>query len=52
MDVELSMGQMIDDVRLACNDKNKVVFFGHTGGVLINVGELLEFGRNVMGGGR
>lgn len=52
LDVELSMGQMIDDVRLACNDKNKVVFCGHTGGVLLSVDEVVEFGRKEMGGGR
>ncbi len=52
MDVELSMGQMIDDVKLACNDKHKVEFLGHTGGVLLNVDEVAEFGRKVMGGGR
>lgn len=52
LDVELNMGQMIDDVRLACNDKHKVVFLGHTGGVLLSVDEIIRFGREQMGGGR
>lgn len=51
MDVELSMGQMTDDVCVASNDREKVVFYGHTGGVLLNVGELEEFAKTVMGGG-
>lgn len=50
MDVELNMGQMVPDVQLACNDKNKVDFFGHTGGVLITVDEVVEFGKKIMGG--
>jgi 2-oxoglutarate ferredoxin oxidoreductase subunit alpha len=40
--VEMSMGQMIDDVRLSlCADK-KVNFFGRTGGVIPNPSEVLE----------
>ncbi len=50
LDVELNMGQMVPDVQLACNDKNKVDFFGHTGGVLITVEEVVEFGKKIMGG--
>ena len=41
---------MVPDVQLACNDKNKVDFFGHTGGVLITVEEVVEFGKKIMGG--
>ena len=50
MDVELNMGQMVPDVQLACNDKNKVDFFGHTGGILITVEEVIAFGKKIMGG--
>lgn len=50
MDVELNMGQMVPDVQLACNDKNKVDFFGHTGGILITVEEVVAFGKKIMGG--
>lgn len=52
MDVELNMGQMVPDIQLACNDKNKVDFFGHTGGVLITVDEIVEYGKKIMGGAR
>jgi 2-oxoglutarate ferredoxin oxidoreductase subunit alpha len=48
--VEMSMGQMVPDVKVACNDKNKVVFYGRTGGVLIGVEEILKFSRSIMGG--
>lgn len=52
LDIELNMGQMVPDVQLACNDKNKVDFFGHTGGVLITVEEVIEFAKKIMGGGK
>ena len=48
--VELSMGQMVPDVQLSCNDKYKVVFFGHTGGVLLTIVEVVEFAKSIMGG--
>ena len=50
LDVEMSMGQMADDVKLACNDKNKVVFYGRTGGIILTPEEVVEFGKSVMGG--
>lgn len=34
MSVELNMGQMIDDVKLAVNGRKPVEFFGRTGGVM------------------
>ncbi len=40
--VEMSMGQMIDDVKLAINCKCPVGFFGHTGGVIPTPAEVLE----------
>ncbi|MGN0612976.1 MAG: 3-methyl-2-oxobutanoate dehydrogenase subunit VorB [Porcipelethomonas sp.] len=40
--VELSMGQMIDDVKLAVKCKLPVEFFGRTGGNLPAVGDILE----------
>ena len=48
--VEMSMGQMVDDVKLACNDKYKVEFFGRCGGVIINTDEVVEFAKSVIGG--
>lgn len=50
MDVEMSMGQMVDDVKVACNDKNKVTFYGRTGGVILTPEEVVEYGKSVMGG--
>ena len=32
--VEMSMGQMVDDVRLAVNGKKPVEFYGRTGGMI------------------
>lgn len=40
--VEMSMGQMIDDVKLAIECKKPVLFFGHTGGVVPTPAEVLE----------
>ncbi len=39
--VEMSLGQMVDDVRLAVNGKRPVSFFGRTGGMIPGVGEIL-----------
>ncbi len=41
LDVEMSMGQMIDDVRLATECRIPVTFFGHTGGVVPTPAEVL-----------
>lgn len=41
MSVEMSMGQMVDDVRLAVNGKKPVHFFGRTGGVIPSVEEVI-----------
>ncbi len=50
MAVEMSAGQMVPDIAYACNDKNKVVFYGRTGGMIPTVDEIVEFGRKSMGG--
>lgn len=50
MTVEMSMGQMVHDVKIACNDKEKVVFYGRAGGVILTPEEVIEFGKSVMGG--
>lgn len=39
--VEMSMGQMVDDVRLAVNGKRPVYFFGRTGGIIPSVEEVI-----------
>ncbi|MBQ4347610.1 MAG: 3-methyl-2-oxobutanoate dehydrogenase subunit VorB [Firmicutes bacterium] len=48
--VEMSLGQMIDDVCLAVNDRNKVKFFGRTGGMLFTPEDVCEFLEKEMGG--
>lgn len=50
LDVEMSMGQMVPDVAVACNDKHKVEFYGRTGGMVPTVDEIVGFGKKVMGG--
>ena len=41
LSVEMNMGQMIDDVRLAVNGQAPVEFFGRTGGVIPTPAEVL-----------
>jgi pyruvate/2-oxoacid:ferredoxin oxidoreductase alpha subunit len=52
--LELSTGQMVEDVRLAVSGRRPVLFYGRSGGVLPTVDEILtqieEFGRGVEGG--
>lgn len=52
LDVEMSMGQMAADVAYACNDREKVAFYGRTGGNVPTVDEIAEFARKHMGGDR
>ena len=42
MVVELNMGQMVDDVKLATQCKKEVHFFGRTGGVIFTPDEVAE----------
>ena len=41
LSVEMNMGQMVDDVRLAVNGRRPVEFFGRTGGVIPTPVEVL-----------
>lgn len=41
--VELSMGQMVEDVRLAVNGNKPVEFFGRAGGNVMMPGDLVKF---------
>jgi len=49
--VEMSMGQMVDDVRLAVNGRKPVEFFGHTGGIVPTPAEVVEAVK-AMGGAK
>ncbi len=42
LSVELNMGQMVDDVKLAINCKKPVYFYGRTGGVLMTPDEVVN----------
>lgn len=41
--VELSMGQMVEDVRLSVNGKKPVVFFGRSGGNVMTSEDIADF---------
>lgn len=49
--VEMSMGQMVDDVRLAVNGRRPVNFFGHTGGIIPTPEEVLVCLEKIDAGG-
>ena len=42
LSVEMNMGQMVDDVRLAVNGKTKVEHFGRVGGIIPTSDEIVE----------
>ena len=48
--VEMSMGQMIDDVKLACECKVPVKFFGKAGGVVPTSHEITDAIKELAGG--
>lgn len=48
--VEMSMGQMIDDVKLAISCSKPVSFFGHTGGIIPTPDEIYNQIRSICGG--
>ena len=50
--VEPSMGQMVDDVRLAVNGKVPVEFFGRAGGIVPTLAEVLDEIKALSGGAR
>ena len=52
LSVEMSMGQMVDDVRLTVEGKVPVGFFGRTGGVIPRPSEVVEAVMKMAGGDR
>lgn len=50
--VEMSMGQMIDDVKLAIDCNRPVRFFGHTGGIIPTPAEVLAEIVKMTGGAK
>ncbi len=49
--VEMSNGQMVDDVRLAVNGKKPVYFYGRTGGIVPSKAEIYAEVRKILEGG-
>lgn len=52
LDVEMSAGQMVDDVRLSVNGKVPVEFFGRMGGIVPTPEEILEAMEDKVVGGK
>ena len=50
LSVEMSMGQMVEDVRLAVNGKKEVYFFGRTGGMVPSPAEIIAKIKEIDGG--
>ena len=50
LSVEMSMGQMVDDVKLVVNGRAPVEFFGRTGGMIPTPNEVLEQIVRINGG--
>jgi len=50
--VEMSMGQMLEDVRLAVSGRKPVSFFGRTGGILPTPDEVFAKIKEIAGGGK
>ena len=49
LSVEMSMGQMVDDIKLAINCSKPVEFYGRTGGVIPTPVEVLEQIKKIGG---
>lgn len=50
LSVEMSMGQMVEDVKLGVNGKKPVHFFGRTGGMVPSPQEIIDKVREIAGG--
>ncbi len=52
LDVEMSMGQMIDDVKIAVNGKKPVHFYGRTGGMVPTPAAIVAEAKKILGGAK
>ena len=52
LSVEMSMGQMVEDVRLAVNGEKPVYFYGRNGGVVPSPDEICAEIEKIIGGGK
>lgn len=48
--VEMSMGQMVEDIKLYSNCKHNISFFGRTGGVIPTPAEIYAKAKEILGG--
>ncbi len=48
--VEMSMGQMVDDVKLVVNGQKPVHFYGRTGGIIPTPAEVVSKIKQILGG--
>ena len=52
LSVEMSMGQMVEDVRLAVNGRKPVHFYGRTGGMFPTPKDIVEEVKKILGGAK
>ncbi|MEW8956111.1 3-methyl-2-oxobutanoate dehydrogenase subunit VorB [Clostridium sp.] len=52
LSVEMSCGQMVEDVRLASNGRKPVDFYGRTGGMVPTPAEILAKAKEIVGGAK
>lgn len=52
LSVEMSMGQMIDDVKIASNGRYPVHFYGRAGGMIPTPDAIVEKVKEILGGGQ
>ena len=50
--IEMSLGQMVDDVRLAVEGRKPVHFYGRTGGLTPSVSEIVNAAQEALKGGK
>ncbi|WP_373897515.1 3-methyl-2-oxobutanoate dehydrogenase subunit VorB [Haloimpatiens sp. FM7315] len=50
LSVEMSCGQMVEDVKLAVNGRKNVEFYGRTGGMVPHPKDILEKVKEIVGG--
>ncbi|MGL4986279.1 MAG: 3-methyl-2-oxobutanoate dehydrogenase subunit VorB [Treponemataceae bacterium] len=48
--VEMSMGQMVEDVKVFANGKHKIDFYGRTGGVIPTPTEIANYAKKILEG--
>lgn len=52
LSVEMSCGQMVEDVRLSANGRKPVAFYGRSGGMVPTPAEILDKVKEIVGGAK